>query len=94
MSEYITSEGEMIVKQRNGNLSKESFVACYDVIYSHSSPCTENKHEKHRNENSSYRNLNGTFYEHDLEMLLLEAVGLLIHRVMQNSFDTRCSKKW
>jgi len=85
----------MTGKQRIANLWKESFVACYDVIYKHSSPYTENKHEKHQNGKCSDQDPNGALYEHDLEMLLLETVGFLIYRVMQNLFETRCSKnKW
>jgi len=73
---------------------KKSFVACYAVIYRHSSPYTENKHEKHKNGKSSDQDSKEAFYEHDLEMVLFEAVGLLIYRIMQNSFETWCSKTW
>jgi hypothetical protein len=76
MSDYITSKSEMTGKQRIGN------------IYRHASPYTENKHEKHQNGKSSDQDSNGEFYEHDLEMLLLETVGSLICRVRQNSFET------
>lgn len=83
----------MTGKQKFGNLWKESFVACYDIIYKHSSTYTENKHEKHQNGKSSDQDSNGVFYEHDLEMLLPERVGFLMYRVMQNLFEIRCSKK-
>lgn len=69
-------------------------MACYDAIYKHSSPYTENKHEKHQNGKSSDQDSNGAFYEHDLQMLLLETVGFLIYRMMQNLFETRYLKKW
>jgi hypothetical protein len=72
----------MTGKQKTGNLRKEFFVVKSDVIYMHSSPYTENKNDKHQSGKSSDQDSNGAFYEHDLEMLLLETVGLLMYRVI------------
>jgi hypothetical protein len=82
----------MTGKQTIGNLRKESFVACYDVIYRHSSPYTKNKHEKSQNGKSCDQDSNGALYEHDLEMLLLETVGLLIYRAMKTRLNLGVKK--